>query len=104
MSSPVLPLYDNLLMVSLTKLINVDVSESAWEQASLSVRFGGLGIRSVVSLVSAAILASAVGATNLVNSLLPQRLHNASDSALAIALTVWQNQAGPNAAALDDAH
>ena len=36
--------------------------------------------------------------------MLPQRLHNASDSALTIALTVWQNQAGPNAAAPDDAH
>ena len=104
MSSPVLPLYDNLLRASLSKLINVDVSESAWEQASLPVRFGGLGIRSAVSLASSAFLASAAGATNLVNSLLPQRLHNASDSALAIALTVWQNQAGPNAAAPDGAH
>ena len=67
----------------------------------MPVRFGGLGIRSAVSLASSAFLASSAGATNLVNSLLPQRLHNVSDSALAIALTVWQNQAGPSVAAPD---
>ena len=69
MNSPILPLYDELLRSSLALLANVDLTQSAWEQASLPIRYGGLGIRSAVMLAPSAFLASAAGAENIISSI-----------------------------------
>ena len=74
MHSPILSLYEDRLRSSLGLLANVDLTQSAWEQASLPIRYGGLGIRSAVLLAPSAFLASAAGARNVVSSILPQQL------------------------------
>lgn len=38
---------DNLLRSAVTKICNVKLSDDQWSQASLPVRSGGLGVRSV---------------------------------------------------------
>ena len=55
--SPKLESYDNIVKATLSKTINVDITEAGWAQASLPVRWGGLVVRSAVMLASSAYLA-----------------------------------------------
>jgi len=47
--SLVLPLYDAVLRESLSATLNIDLEDIRWSQASLPIRWGGLGVRGVVS-------------------------------------------------------
>ena len=62
--------YDNLLRSTLAATLNVDLTDRGWRQASLPVRWGGLGVRSAALLAPSAYLASAAGTMNLVQKLL----------------------------------
>jgi len=53
-------------------VMNCAISDDAWLQAALPVRWGGLGIRSFSSLASSAFLPSSTGAQALATSLLPR--------------------------------
>jgi len=66
--SPVLPLFDAIIRESLSA--NVKLSDDRWTQASLPVRWGGLGVCSVVLLAPLAYLASAASSAELTSSLL----------------------------------
>ena len=44
---PHLQIFDNLLHTAASKVCNVTLSDDQWQQASLPVRYGGLGIRRV---------------------------------------------------------
>ena len=44
--NPLLATFDNILRSGLSSILNVDLSDTQWLQASLPVRHGGLGIRS----------------------------------------------------------
>jgi hypothetical protein len=50
--------FDNSLRSCLINITNVNITEDQWRQASLPVKAGGLGIRSVFSIASSAFLAS----------------------------------------------
>ena len=89
--------YDDLLRSTLSVTLNVDLTDVGWQQASLPVRWGGLGVRSAVSLASSAYLASAAGTLDLVIRLLPSRLHQTIDSSADVALQSWQSAVDPNA-------
>ena len=54
--------FDHLQRLILSDIANINLvdNDSVWTQASLSVRSGGLGIRSAVQLASSAFLASAL--------------------------------------------
>ena len=51
--------FDGLLKSGLMDILNCDLSDSQWLQASLPVRDGGLGVRRVAVLAPSAFLASA---------------------------------------------
>jgi hypothetical protein len=87
--SAVLPQYDALLQQTVTTTLNVDLSDRAWSQATLPVRWGGIGIRDVVSLAPSAYLASAASTMDLVTRLLPPRLHGTIDSGYEVAFASW---------------
>ena len=53
-----LPIIDNTLRSCLINITNVNINDEQWLQASLPVRAGGLGIRSVAAISSSAFLAS----------------------------------------------
>ena len=75
--SPQLNSFDGLLRSILSEVINICLdSGSIWAQASLPVRFGGIGIRSTVQLAPSAFLASAAGCAELVQEIFPSRLQN----------------------------
>ena len=61
---------DEIVRHCLSDHINVRLSDDAWKQASLPVRFGGLGVRSVSDLALPCFLASAHSAYELVSSIL----------------------------------
>ena len=64
-------------------------NDLAWTQASLPVKFGGLGIRCAVQLVPSAFLASAAASADLIPHLVPPRLRNSSTPHLEEARTQW---------------
>ena len=51
---------DNIVRNSLAHTTNVDVSEMIWAQASLPVRFGGIGVRCVSTLALPCYVASLI--------------------------------------------
>ena len=62
---PALIRFDTLLRGDISSITNCALDEVAWVQASLPIRVGGLGIRSVVVLASSAFLASAAATSDL---------------------------------------
>ena len=69
--SALLETFDNVLLDSLQCLLNIDFSEPCRKQASLPIAYGGLGIRSTVSLAPSAFLASAAYSAELMSCILP---------------------------------
>src|SRR5882757_7151016 len=70
--SPEIAIFDEALRTSLSKISNCCLSDDAWARASLPMRWGGLGVRSVSSLAVPAFLASSTASLSLVEALLPQ--------------------------------
>ena len=89
--SPELARFDKLLRHLLCVILNVPLDDdSAWLQASLLVRSGGIGIRRSVQLAPSAYLASAACCLELVPLNLPPYLHTTSDPLVEEALSLWQ--------------
>jgi hypothetical protein len=91
--SPVLQQYDSVIREALSVTLNVDLDDDRWLQASLPVRWGGLGVRGVALLAPSAYLASAASTTELTSALLPAHLRHVEDSGMAAASTAWLRQA-----------
>ncbi|HSN23338.1 MAG TPA: hypothetical protein VLS45_04085, partial [Methylomicrobium sp.] len=86
---PLLPQIDTTLKSAITQICNVTLSDQQWSQASLPVRHGGLGIRSVAMLAPSAFLASAAG-TQKLQSLILQKCHIAvEDISHSSSLSHW---------------
>lgn len=62
--------YDSLLRDGLGSILNINMSESQWIQASLPIKLGGLGIRRAASLALPAFLASAAGTRSIQSAML----------------------------------
>ena len=67
---PELDRFDSILKTGLSSIVNCRLSDCAWVQASLPVRSGGLGIRSVALLATSAFLASAASTSRLQSNIL----------------------------------
>lgn len=91
--SPELSRYDQVLRDALSTTLNIDLTDKRWHQASLPVRWGGLGIRGVAMLAPSAYLASAASTAELASSLLPQRFRVVKDSNVPVAMAAWTAQA-----------
>ena len=90
--SPELRSFDDLLRHLLSSIVNIPLSdESAWLQATLPVRAQGIGIRRAVQLAPSAYLASAAGCSELVQPILPPRLHSVIDPHADTAINLWQH-------------
>ena len=71
--------FDETLRSGLTTILDVDISNDHWLQASLYVRNGGLGIRSVEILAPSAFLASAAFTLQLQNAILHASIRDLED-------------------------
>lgn len=90
-SNPALVDFDKALRDGLTAILNVDMTDNQYKQASLPVRDGGLGIRSAVLLAPSAFLASAAGTTELQAGILPPTIAILPDSSVESALSTWRS-------------
>ena len=85
--------FDQLLRTAICKLTNSVLTDMQWLQASLPVRMGGLGVRSVSSLALPAYLASAASTQQLQGAILSST-QSAGDSTLTAYLAEWQSDTG----------
>ena len=88
---PLLLQFDDLLRSAVTSICNVALTDEQWTQASLSVRSGGLGVRSVSMLASSAFLASAAG-TRPLQTLILQKC-NIAEEDINASLISWTSLA-----------
>ena len=84
-----LEIFDGILRSGLSKILNVDITDVGWVQASLPVREGGLGIRSAALLAPSAFLASAAS-TQLLQSQILHACNLGTDVAVTQTISVWQ--------------
>ena len=85
---PLLLEFDSTLKDCLCQVVNTDLTDIQWTQASLPVRMGGLGIRLASQLAPSAFLASAVGTRQLQDAILLQ-CSAATDRSVDLALSHW---------------
>ena len=91
---PNLSIFDDLLHDCLSRILNVQLDDKAWQQASLPIKAGGLGIRRVSQVAPSAFLASCMASESLSSTMLPPRLHSGSLSGLTESMLDWQVQGG----------
>ena len=72
--------YDDTIRSTLQSILNIQLSDDAWEQATLPIANGGIGIRRATMIALPAFLSSVVGSHTLVQQLLPGRLQHMSGS------------------------
>ena len=89
--SEILKSYDEMLRSVLGTITNTHLHNTAWSQASLPVKAGGLGIRSAVQLAPSAYLSSTAAFSQLVYNILPPRFSVLEIPFLDKALSVWSN-------------
>lgn len=86
--------YDDLLRGALSSLLNVELTTAAWDQASLPLRWGGIGVRSAHRLAPSAFMASAAGAAELLSQILPDRVLAVPDAAVGRVGAAWRGLGG----------
>jgi hypothetical protein len=93
--STVLREFDGVIQHTLKIILNVDLADDVWTQATLPVSSGGLGVRLATDLALPAFLSSVNGAASFTLKLLPSRLHAVSgdrDPACVAACLEWQTR------------
>ena len=91
-TSPLLVSWNNLLMSIVSRITNINfrMGDSSWLQATLPVKSGGLGFRSASNLAPSAFLASADGASEVMQRLLPANLSSYPYHEKDSALSAWK--------------
>jgi len=89
--------YDDVIRATLKDIMNVALSDDVWDQATLPVANGGLGVRRAFDIALPAFLSSVSGANTLITSLLPRDFHATSgtnDPSFIGALNEWHTRSG----------
>ena len=86
--------FDKVLQESLQTILNTKLEEESWDQASLPVAFGGIGVRKTQDVTLPAFISSVYGAQETVEKLLPIQIAQENPVYLDSALELWQNKAG----------
>ena len=73
----------------LETILNVQLSDTRWKQASLPVHMGGLGVRSACMLAPSAFLASAAATLPLQEATLSASVAGADDTSVSNIKTTW---------------
>jgi hypothetical protein len=104
--STILLEYDVTIKKTLQTILNINLIDMVWSQATLPVSNGGLGIRLATDLALPAFLSSLAGCVDLSLQLLPSRLHSVGgtqDTFYISAGIEWQSRCGmavPDAASI----
>jgi len=92
--SPEVFKFDESVRGLLSSILNLKLVNSAWVQASLPVRWGGIGIRRAEILAPSAFLASIHSSTPLVNSLMPELVTSLPDKVVDDVVVRWTALSG----------
>ncbi len=95
--SQILVQYDETIRDALKSILNIELRESSWNQATLPVKNGGIGIRLATQVSLPAFLSSVSSSSELMLKLLPSRLHitaGVNDPAFTLAVEEWKLRAG----------
>jgi hypothetical protein len=92
--SPVAARLDQVIREILCSVVNLRLDEAGWSQASLPVRWGGVGVRRVSSLAPSSFLASSAAAAPWIRRLLPGSPLLPPDALVAEACALWSELAG----------
>ena len=82
--------FDTFQRQCISDIINVDINEFQWTQATLSIRDDGLGICSITMFASSAFLAWATSILQIQNDILSEILHDVTDSSIDKANSSWK--------------
>ena len=63
--------YDNQIRNALQKILNIQMNDEPWNQSTLPINLGGLGLKLASEVALPAFLSSAYGASTTVHDLLP---------------------------------
>ena len=96
--------FDNILRSGLSSILNVELNDIQWLQASLPVRHGGLGIRSAYMLAPSAFLASAASTQDLQQSILPDYVSALEDEEVLEAEARWSQLSGTSRPPAESIH
>jgi len=75
-------------------ILNVDLSNEQWLQASLPVGNGGLGVRSAKMPAPSAFLASSVSTLELQQYILPEGIKDLADQSVVSVENIWTSLSG----------
>ena len=67
--------YDTIIKEALQKILNVNLDEKAWNQSTLPIKFGGLGIKLASEVALPAYLSSVYSSKSIVKSLIPDLIN-----------------------------
>ena len=95
--SDLLESFDKIVKSSLIKILNIQLEESAYSQATLPVALGGLGFRPAAEISIPGFLSSVHACKSIANSLLPTNLHSFASPHWENALGIWKEKAQMNA-------
>lgn len=84
-----LKLLDNTIAETLGSILNCSFTERSWDQATLPVRFGGLGIRKISSVALPAFLSSVNGTNALFGNIISPSLGDVEALGLTEARDAW---------------
>ena len=86
--------FDDTLRKALQRILNVNMDDSMWDQCSLPVSFGGIGIRRASDVAVPAYLSSVHATGNGVQAMVSDTIFNESNSFYDLAKEIWLAKAG----------
>ena len=86
--------YDYILSNAVMSITNTSLDATALSQAALPVRWGGLGIRSAITVAPSAFISSLLSSETMICQLLPQRAMPYRDPLADEAISKWRQLGG----------
>ena len=89
--------YDSSIRETLQLILNIELSDNAWNQATLPVKNGGTGIRLVTQVALPVYLSSIASSDHQILQLLPPRWHGtagSNDQLFIDAVDTWRERVG----------
>ena len=87
--------FDETLRKSLQSILNVELEGSVWEQCSLPIKLGGLGIRKVSDVAGVAYLSSVCATSRGVQAMVSAEIFEETNNHFDSAKQRWIEKAGP---------
>jgi hypothetical protein len=92
----ILEKFDKIVKDALENILNIDLHERAYDQATLPVALGGLGLRPASEVALAGFLSSVCATKAISRSLMPPNTGDQENSLWESACSIWKDKAAQN--------